>query len=172
MPLVESMALATADRRGRPSVRYVLLKSVDDAGFVFFTNARSPKGQELRANPHAALAFYWDATGRQVRAEGRVTEVSAAEADAYWETRPEESRVGAWASRQSAPLASRGALLARWRKMGARYRDGVIPRPREWTGFRIAPRTIEFWTRGEHRLHHRERFTRTRTGWTRALLQP
>jgi pyridoxamine 5'-phosphate oxidase len=172
VPLVESMALATADRRGRPSVRYVLLKSVNDAGFVFFTNARSPKGRELRANPQAALAFYWDATGRQVRVEGRVTEVSANEADAYWETRPEDSRFAAWSSRQSAPLSSRSALLARWRNLRASHRDGVIPRPPEWTGFRVAPRTIEFWTRGDHRLHHRERFTRTRAGWTRTLLQP
>jgi len=172
VPLVESMALATADRRGRPSVRYVLLKSVDDTGFVFFTDARSPKGQELQANPHAALAFYWDATGRQVRVDGRVTEVSAAEADAYWQTRPEDSRFAAWSSRQSAPLNSRSALLARWRKLRASGHDQIIPRPPRWTGFRVAPRAIEFWARGDHRLHHRERFTRTREGWKRTLLQP
>ena len=172
-PLPDAVALATADRRGRPSVRYVLVKQVDPRGFVFFTDARSRKGDELRANPHAALAFYWDTLGRQVRVEGRVREVTPAEADAYWETRPVESRLAASVSRQSAALARYADLLRRWRRLGAQHRAGVVPRPNAWTGFRIAPTAIEFWTRGPHRLHQRERFTRARGGrWTSRLLQP
>lgn len=172
VPLAETMALATADGGGRPSVRFVLLKRADASGFVFFTDARSRKGVELERRPRAAAAFYWDATSRQVRVEGRIREVSAAEAEAYWRTRPRESRLAALSSRQSATLAGRGALLARWRAFSHRYPDGRIPRPRTWTGFRIIPDTIEFWTRGEHRLHHRELFVRRRGGWTRTLLQP
>lgn len=170
--LPDAVALATADRRGRPSVRYVLLKQVDARGFVFFTDARSRKGAELRANAHAALAFYWDPTGKQVRVEGRVTEVAAAEADAYWETRPRESRLAASVSRQSAPLAAYADLLERWRILGRARRASEVSRPEAWTGFRIVPSAIEFWTRGPHRLHRRERFTRTRGGWTSRLLQP
>jgi pyridoxamine 5'-phosphate oxidase len=168
-PLPDAVALATADRRGRPSVRYVLLKQVDERGFVFFTDGRSRKGGELRANPHAALAFYWDALGRQVRVEGRVHEVTPAEADAYWATRPRASRLAASASRQSAQLARYSDLLARWRRLGADHRGAPIPRPAAWTGYRIVPAAIEF---GPNRLHKRELFTRGRAGWTRRLLQP
>jgi len=172
IPLAENMALATADGAGRPSVRFVLLKHADRDGFVFYTNGRSPKGRELRQRPRAAIAFYWDPIGKQVRVEGPVKEVSAAEADAYWKTRPRESCLAALASTQSAPLASRAALLARWKRLGREHRTDAIPRPREWTGFRIIPQEIEFWTRGDHRLHHRELFVRGRGGWTRTLLQP
>jgi pyridoxamine 5'-phosphate oxidase len=172
VPLAENMALATADASGRPSVRCVLLKHADRDGFVFYTNARSPKGRELRQRRRAAVVFYWDPIGKQVRVQGPVEEVSAAEADAYWRTRPRESRLAALASTQSAPLASRAKLLARWKQLGRKYRTDSIPRPREWTGFRIIPREIEFWTRGDHRLHHRELFVRSRGGWTRTLLQP
>ena len=166
------MALATATRDGRPSVRFVLVKGVDARGFVFFTDARSRKGAELRANHEAAAVFYWHDTGKQVRIEGRIEEVSRAEADAYWESRPRESRLAASISTQSAPIASHAALLARWRALGRRAASGPIPRPAEWTGFRIMPRAIEFWTRGEHRLHRRERFTRSGSGWKLELLQP
>ncbi len=171
--LPEAMALATADRRGRPSVRYVLLKGVDERGFVFFTDARSRKGGELRANPHAALVLHWEPLRRQVRVEGRVVEVSAREADGYWESRPRESRVAASVSRQSAPLDSYPELQVRWRRLlRAVGNDGPLPRPLAWTGFRIVPAAIEFWISGPHRLHRRERFTRARGAWQRALLQP
>ncbi len=172
IPLAEAMVLATADARGRPSARFVLLKGVDARGFVFYTDSRSRKGRELGTRPRAALVFYWHAIGKQVRVEGRITEVTAAEADAYWATRPRESRLAALTSVQSATLASRARFLAAWRRLARRYRGQPIPRPRRWTGFRVAPEAIEFWTRGEHRLHHRERFTRRRRRWARTLLQP
>jgi pyridoxamine 5'-phosphate oxidase len=169
--LPESMALATTDAAGRPSVRFVLLKEATARGFVFFTDGRSRKGRELRARPVAAVAFYWHATGMQVRIEGRIEEVDAAEADAYWETRPRGSRLAASVSRQSAPLASRAALLAAWRRLDRRAGPS-LPRPPEWTGFRLVARTIEFWRRGEFRLHERDLYVRRRGGWTRTLLQP
>lgn len=172
LPLPDAMALATCTPDGRPSVRFVLLKGVDERGFAFFTDARSRKGRELRASRHAAAVFYWHDTGKQVRVEGAIEEVSAAEADAYWETRPRESRIAASISTQSAPIESRAALLARWRSLQRVSRSGRIPRPPEWTGFRILPDVIEFWTRGAHRLHDRERFTRTRRGWKGERLQP
>jgi len=171
-PLPEAMALATATRRGVPSVRYVLLKGVGPRGFVFFTDGRSRKGRELRAPARAAVAFYWHPTGKQVRIEGRVEQVSAAETDRYWATRPRESQLAALASEQSATIARRGTLVARWRRLRRLYRGRPVPRPPEWTGFRIIPSSIEFWTRHEHRLHDRELFVRTRAGWRRRLLQP
>jgi pyridoxamine 5'-phosphate oxidase len=182
-PLPEAIALATADRRGRPSVRFVLLKHVDARGFVFFTDGRSRKGAELAANPEAAFAVYWDALGRQVRVEGRVPLVSPAEADAYWATRPRESRLAAAASRQSATLARRSDLIGRWRALGRAHAADAVPRPPAWMGYRIEPRAIEFWTRGDFRLHQRERFERRSVRgapgsgargaiWTRRLLQP
>jgi len=166
------MALATAARRGAPAVRFVLLKAADRRGFVFFTDGRSRKGRELHASRRAAVAFYWNALGRQVRIEGRVEEVSAAEADAYWATRPRASQLAALASQQSAALASRRALMRRWAQLRRRYRRRPVPRPPTWTGFRIVPASIEFWTHREHRLHDRELCVRTRAGWTRRLLQP
>jgi pyridoxamine 5'-phosphate oxidase len=171
-PLPEAIALGTADRRGRPSVRFVLLKGVDARGFVFFTDGRSRKGGELAANPEAAFAVYWDALGRQVRVEGRVQLVTEAEADAYWATRPRESRLAGAASHQSATLARRSDLLTRWRALGRRHPGDDVPRPPAWMGYRIVPRAIEFWTRGDFRLHQRERFERTRGGWKSRLLQP
>jgi pyridoxamine 5'-phosphate oxidase len=171
-PLPEAMALATADAAGRPMVRFVLLKQADQSGFVFYTNTRSRKGRELRNNPRASMVFYWDAIGRQVRVDGCVEPVTAADAEAYWETRPRESRLAAVASYQSAPLAGHELLLARWEKLRDKYHGRAIPRPRTWTGYRVVPDAIEFWTRGEHRLHHRELFLRSRKGWRRRLLQP
>lgn len=172
MALPEAMALATADRRGRPSVRYVLLKRADETGFVFFTDRRSRKGRELETNPYAAAVFYWDPIGKQVRVEGRIEEVSAAEADAYWDSRPRESRIGARTSRQSAAIASHRELVRRWRAMRREMRGEEITRPPYWSGYRIVPRSIEFWTRRPFRLHVRELFERTKAGWRRKILQP
>lgn len=172
VPLPEAMALATADRRGRPSVRYVLLKGADARGFVFYTNRQSSKARDLRANPRAAIAFYWDAVGRQVRCEGHVSSVSAAEADAYWTSRPRGSQIASAVSRQSAPLESSGALMARYRELLRRYEGKDVPRPEAWSGFRLVPERVEFWTRREPRLHRRELFIRSRGRWTVKLLQP
>ncbi len=172
VPLAECMALATADASGKSSVRYVLLKQADERGFVFYTNARSPKGQDLRANPHASAAFYWDPIGKQVRVQGRVEEVSPAEADEYWSTRPRASQLGALASEQGETLSSRAVLIARWRAVRKKFQGRTIPRPTGWTGYRIIPESIEFWTRRAARLHERELFVRTRTGWKKQLLQP
>ena len=169
--LPDAVALATSDR-GRPSVRYVLLKGADDRGFVFYTNLGSPKARHLRANPRAEMAFYWDKPGRQVRVGGRVVPVSAAEADAYWDTRPRISRLGGIASAQSRPMPSRAALLARLARVSLRYAGRHIPRPANWSGFRIVPDRIEFWSRRSWRLHDRALFQRTRRGWKKTILQP
>jgi pyridoxamine 5'-phosphate oxidase len=172
IPNYEAMALATAAFGGKTSVRFVLLKRIDERGFVFFTDARSRKGRELRANPRASLAFYWQAKGRQVRVEGRVEEVTAEEADAYWHTRPRQSQLAASASRQSVRLHSRQELLAHVAQVAAKSRGREVARPSFWTGFRVRPDVIEFWTHREHRLHHREIYSRRRRGWRSHLLQP
>jgi pyridoxamine 5'-phosphate oxidase len=172
LALPEAMALATADRSGAPSVRFVLMKHADERGIVFYTNVESRKGVEMLANPRASVVFYWDPLGRQVRFDGRIEPVGSAEADAYWRTRPRESQLAALSSRQSAEIESRTQLMRRYRLLERRYRGEEIPRPPGWTGFRLVPRTIEFWTRRNHRLHDRERFTRSREGWRSALLQP
>jgi len=172
IPLPEAMALATADRAGHPSVRFVLLKQADGRGFVFFTDARSRKGRELRDNPRASLALYWHAIGKQVRVEGRTEDVPAADVDRYWQTRPRESRLAALSSTQSARLSARAALLTGWRKFDRRYPGEGVPRPPYWRGFRLVPDTIEFWRHRDHRLHERELLVRTRRGWSRTLLQP
>ena len=170
--LADAVALATADARGKPSVRFVLLKTVDDDGFVFYTNAESAKGRDLAANPRAALAVYWHATGKQARVEGRIEPVTSAEADDYWAERPLTSRIASLASRQSRPLANRADLMRRFRDLERKYRNGEVPRPARWTGYRLIPRTIEFWIREEPRLHHRELFVRSGRRWKRTLLQP
>jgi pyridoxamine 5'-phosphate oxidase len=172
IPTYEAMALATADSSGKTSVRFVLLKKVDDQGFVFFTDNRSHKGRDLRANSHAALAFYWDLKRRQVRVEGKVEEVSAAESDAYWPTRPRQSRIAANASHQSAPLRSRAKLLAECARLNRKFRRQEVPRPSYWIGYRVRPDAIEFWTHRDHRLHEREIYLRRPRGWQRGLLQP
>lgn len=171
-PRPDAMALATADRRGAPSVRFVLLKGVDERGFVFYTDGRSRKGRELAVRPRASVAFHWHATHRQVRIEGRVVPVSADETEAYWATRPRGSRLAAATSTQSAPLRSHAWLLARWRRLRRALGRAPVPRPAAWRGYRIVPDTIEFWEHGAHRLHRRTRFERARTGWRRRLLQP
>ncbi|SNS74657.1 Pyridoxamine 5'-phosphate oxidase [Granulicella rosea] len=153
-----AMSLATATPGGVPSVRIVLLKRFDASGFAFYTNGESRKGGELRANPHAALCFHWKSRHRQVRVEGTITELPAADADAYFEHRPRMSQVGAWASQQSRPLASREELESLTKQVGERF-PKEVPRPPYWTGFLLTPRTIEFWQEGDFRLHDRILFT-------------
>jgi pyridoxamine 5'-phosphate oxidase len=165
-------ALATADASGRPSVRIVLVKTVDTRGFAFFTNRESRKGRELAENPRAALCFHWPAIGEQVRAEGEVSFVDDAESDAYFATRPRESQIGAWASRQSAPLASRAMLEEAARAVVARFGDAEVPRPPFWGGYLMCPARIEFWVSAAGRLHHRTLFERAPDGWTVSLLNP
>jgi pyridoxamine 5'-phosphate oxidase len=172
IPNYEAMALATSDPGGRPTVRFVLLKGIDQRGFLFFTDSRSRKGRELRANPRASLAFYWQPNGRQVRVEGRIEEVASSEADEYWSTRPRQSQLAASASFQSAPLRSRASLLARVARLATKHRRREVPRPGDWSGFRLRPDTIEFWTHREHRLHDREIYLRHGNKWRRGLLQP
>jgi len=150
-----AMALATADAMGRPSVRMVLLKGHDDRGFVFYTNLHSRKGGELAENGHAALLFHWKSLRRQVRIEGPVEAVSAAEADAYFASRGRDSQLGAWASDQSRPLDARATFEARFDDMSATFADGEVPRPPHWSGFRVQPVQIEFWRDRPFRLHDR-----------------
>jgi pyridoxamine 5'-phosphate oxidase len=171
-PLAEAMSLATATRDGVPSLRMVLLKRADRDGFVFYTDARSRKGRELRRNPRAAATFHWNTMGRQVRIEGRVVELSDADADAYWASRPRGSQLSGATSLQSRVLASRSVLVARREAIERRYAGASVPRPDEWRGFRIVPASIEFWTHKDDRLHHRERFTRRAGSWQVALLEP
>jgi pyridoxamine 5'-phosphate oxidase len=171
-PRADAMALATIDGRGGVSVRMVLVKQVDGDGFVFYTCARSRKGRDLAAAPRAAATFHWPLLCRQVRVEGRVEPVSAAEADAYWSTRPRGSQLSAAVSRQSEPLAARGDLVRRRTALARELRGRPVPRPPEWRGFRIVPDRIEFWTQRDDRLHHRELFSRSKSGWKQTLLQP
>lgn len=167
-----AMALATTGSDGLPDVRVVLLKGVDAHGFMFYTNVDSAKGDELRQNPQAALVLHWKSLGRQVRARGPVTPVTPEEADAYFASRARNSRLGAHASRQSRPLADRATLEREVAALAERYGEGPVPRPENWTGFRIAPVSIEFWKNGAFRLHDRVRFTRDGEGWRGARLYP
>lgn len=167
-----AMALATVDDEGLPDVRMVLLNGVDENGFVFYTNTESNKGRELLGQPKAALVLHWKSLRRQIRARGPVTRVSDAEADAYFQSRPRESRIGAWASQQSRPLESRFALEKAVAVNTARYAIGEVPRPPHWTGFRIAPVSIEFWHDRPFRLHDRVVFTREGDGWRKVRLYP
>jgi pyridoxamine 5'-phosphate oxidase len=166
-----AMALATATPDGRPSVRMVLLKEHGPDGFVFYTNAHSRKGEEIRANPHAALLFHWKSLERQVRLEGPLEEVSAAMADAYFASRHPDSRLGSAASDQSRPLDARQTYLDRVAALRARHGEQV-PRPPHWTGFRLDPEQIEFWMSRPHRLHERRLFVRDGNGWNSGLLYP
>jgi pyridoxamine 5'-phosphate oxidase len=167
----DAMVLSTVDPDGRPSARYVLLKGVDAGGFVFYTNLESRKSVALAANPRAALTFYWPPQ-TQVRIEGDVDRVTDEEADAYFATRVRASQIGAWASRQSAPLTSRSALDERIREIETRFAGTVVPRPPFWSGYRVVPSAIEFWTRDVARLHERVLFQHVNGAWTRSLLFP
>jgi pyridoxamine 5'-phosphate oxidase len=169
-----AMSLATVDASGLPNVRVVLLKGLDPRGFVFYGNAESAKGQELLANPKAALCFHWKSLRRQVRVRGTVEQVTTAEADAYYASRPMGSRIGAWASQQSRPLESREALKAAVAHFEKEFAGMNPVRPRYWTGFRVLPLQIEFWADRPFRLHDRIVFTREspEAGWVKARLYP
>ena len=164
--------LATVDAQGRPSARYVLLKAVDDRGLVFYTNLESRKARDLTASPYASLCFYWAPLDKQIRIEGSVEQVSDVEADAYFATRPREFQISAWASRQSAPLASREALDARVREAQTRFEGQRVPRPPFWSGFRVVPARVEFWTRHPARLHERVLYERREDSWALSYLFP
>lgn len=170
--LPESMALATATPEGAPSVRMVLLKEVDERGFVFFTNYESRKAAELEANPQAALCFHWGVLERQVRVEGRVERVSEEESRAYYRSRARGSRIGAWASKQSRVLPERQALEARVKEFEERYPGDDVPLPSFWGGYLLRPSVIEFWQGKASRLHDRLRFRRQGDGWATELLYP
>jgi len=170
----EAMTLATVDEEGLPDARMVLCKGADAEGLVFYTNVESAKGRELAARPRAAALFHWKSLRRQARFRGAVTQVSDAQADAYFASRPRGSRIGAWASQQSRPLASRAALEAAVEALTQKFRDSEIPRPDYWRGYRIAPVEIEFWSDGAFRLHDRILFKRTEPGapWQKERLYP
>ncbi len=171
VPEPTAMTLATVDAEGRPSGRVMLLKALDERGFVFYTNYESRKGRELAVRPHAALSFFWKELERQVRIEGGIERVSAAESDEYFASRPLGSRIGAWASTQSAVIASRPWLEARVKAAEAKYGDNP-PRPPHWGGYRVLPDWIEFWQGRSNRLHDRIAYTRAEGGWTIERLSP
>ena len=172
IPEPNAMTLATTTPAGRPSARVVLLKGVDARGFLFFTNYEGRKARELASNPHAALVFYWHAMHRQVRVTGRVTKLPAAESDAYFATRPRESRLAALSSRQSAVIESRAVLESRYAELAVKYPNAAPPRPINWGGYCVHPDEIEFWQQGPHRLHDRLRYRRNRGAWILERLSP
>jgi pyridoxamine 5'-phosphate oxidase len=172
LPSPETMTLATATKRGVPSARQVLLRDVSRGGFVFFTNYESRKARELESNPRAALVMHWEPLGLQVRVEGRVARVSKAESDRYFASRERGRQIGAWASRQSRPIADRETLERQVAEIAARFEGKPVPRPPFWGGYRILPERIEFWTLREHRLHDRILYERKSGRWKVARLSP
>ena len=171
-PCADAMTLATTTRDGRPSARIVLLRTVDDRGFVFFTNRSSRKGRELEDNPHAALVLHWYELGRQARIEGRVEEVDIAESTEYWQTRPRGSQIAAWASPQSQELSSRAELDRLYEAAETELGTDDIALPPFWGGYRVVPDAIEFWHHHENRLHDRVRYELSDDGWKRRRLAP
>ena len=167
-----AMSIATLDARRRPRVRMVLLKDASAAGFTFYTNTASDKGRELARHRDASAVIWWPELHQQVRLDGRVVPVSAAEADAYWAVRPRGAQLGAWASPQSRVLPSRRSLEQRLARVTARFEGRDVPRPPHWSGYRLVPRAIEFWQGRRDRLHDRLRYTRTTRGWRRERLAP
>lgn len=167
-----AFALATAAENGQPSIRMLLLKDVDDEGFVFYTNLESRKARELTSNRRAAMNFHWSPMERQVRIEGRVTKVTDSEADAYFAIRPRGSQIGAWASRQSRPMERAGDLDARVAEFERKFESQDVPRPPFWSGFRLDPSSIEFWKGKPNRLHERQLYVREGDGWRVQLLYP
>ena len=165
-------SLATADAQGRPSVRVVLIRHVDDRGFVFHTNYTSRKGRELDENPHASLCFYWPTLDEQIRIEGTVARLPGSESDAYFDGRPRGSQLGAWASEQSAVLPSRETLESKYRAIEERFHEQTVPRPPFWGGYRLTPARIEFWYGRPDRLHDRVLYTRSKDGWQIERLYP
>ncbi|TAN37235.1 MAG: pyridoxamine 5'-phosphate oxidase [Verrucomicrobia bacterium] len=167
-----SVCLSTATPDGKPSARLMLLKGCDERGFVIYTNYESRKARELEANPHAALTFHWVELIRQVRIEGRVERASAAESNAYFQSRPRGSRIGAWASQQSAVLGSRAEFEQTCREYDTKFKGGAVPLPPFWGGYRVVPEVVEFWQGRPFRLHDRFRYTRTDAGWKIERLAP
>jgi pyridoxamine 5'-phosphate oxidase len=167
-----AMVLATVAADGTPSARVVLLKEVDERGLVFYTNYESDKGRDLAQNPRAALNFHWDAFRRQLRVQGDVVQVDAAESDAYFASRPVGSQIGAWASEQSRPLDRYETLMQRAGEFMQKFQGGEVPRPPHWGGYRVIPERVEFWSSKDDRLHQRDLHVRGPDGWTASSLFP
>lgn len=172
LPLFNAISLATVDKNGKPSLRIMLLKDIDERGFVFYTNLVSRKGYELKACPHAAICFWWPQLNEQIRAEGKVEQVSDKEADAYFATRPRGSQIGAWASKQSQKIESREKLVAEFKDYEKKFGSKNIPRPPHWSGFRLIPESIEFWFGRDDRLHERILYSHKKGQWESSILNP
>jgi len=167
-----AMSLATVDADGQPSIRTVLLRGIDERGFVFFTNSQSRKGTQIAGNPQVALTFFWDAWAEQVHVEGRVEIISESESDSYWKTRARLSQIGAWASHQSRPLFGRDEFLESVREIEKRFEGQDVPRPPNWFGYRVVPHRIELWSGREGRLHERYVYEANGEAWTKQMLYP